>query len=77
VNEDNKNQIFCPKCKIQMEQGYILDSMYGNLVTTPSNWSRGKPKKILSFALPSTDNKSKEITSYRCPECGYLESYAF
>jgi hypothetical protein len=77
MNEDNKNQIFCPKCKIQMQQGYILDAMYGNLVTTPSKWSGGKPKKILTFALPSTDKKSTEITTYRCPECGYLESYAF
>ena len=77
MNKDNKNQIFCPKCKIPMQQGYILDSMYGNLVTTTSKWSKGEPKKILAFALPSTDNKSVEITSYRCPECGYLESYAF
>jgi len=77
MNEDNKNQIFCPKCKIQMQQGYILDSMYGNVITTTSKWSGGKAKKILTFVLPSTDNKSIEITTYRCSECGYLESYAF
>ncbi len=71
-----EDQIFCPKCKIQMQQGYILDSMYGNLVTTTSKWSRGKPKKILYFALPSADNKSIEIATFRCPECGFLESYA-
>ena len=72
-----ENHFFCPKCNIQMQQGYILDSMYGNLVTTTSKWSKGKPKKILSFALKSADAKSRDITTYRCPECGYLESYAF
>jgi uncharacterized C2H2 Zn-finger protein len=77
LNNDKENQILCPKCNIQMQQGYILDSMYGNLVTTTSKWSKGKPKKILTFALPSTEKKSIEITTYRCPECGYLESYAF
>lgn len=77
MKEEEGNQIFCPKCNIQMQQGYILDSMYGNLVTTTSKWSQGRPKKILSFALPSSDKKSTEITTYRCPGCGYLESYAF
>jgi hypothetical protein len=77
MEEQTENQIFCPKCNIQMQQGYILDSMYGNLVTTTSKWSKGEPKKILSFALPSADKKSTEITTYRCPECGYLESYVF
>ncbi len=76
MKEEIENQIFCPKCHTQMQQGYILDSMYGNVITTTSKWSRGKPKKILSFALPSSDKKSMEIVTYRCPECGYLESYA-
>lgn len=77
MNINKENQILCPKCNIQMQLGYILDSMYGNLVTTTSKWSKGKPKKILTFALPSTEKKSIEIATYRCPECGYLESYAF
>jgi hypothetical protein len=51
--------------------------MYGNVFSTTSKWSKGKPKKILTFNLPSSDSKSIEITTYRCPECGYLESYAF
>jgi acetone carboxylase gamma subunit len=76
LKEEKENHILCPKCNIQMHQGYILDAMYGNLVTTSSKWSEGKPKKILSFALSSADTKSMEITTYRCPECGYLESYA-
>lgn len=56
-----ENQIYCPKCKIQMQQRYILDAMYGNVFTTTSKWSEGKPKKILSFVLPSSDTRSMEI----------------
>ncbi|MFC1781478.1 PF20097 family protein [Planctomycetota bacterium] len=71
-----ENQIYCPKCNLLMQQGYILDAMYGNAVNTTSKWSKGKPKKLLSFALPSAEINSMEITTYRCPKCGYLESYA-
>ena len=76
MKKDIERKIFCTKCKIQMQQGYILDAMYGNIVTTTSKWSKGKPKKILSFALPTSENTSMQIVTYRCPECGYLESYA-
>jgi hypothetical protein len=60
-----------------MQQGYILGSMYGTLVTTPSKWTPGKPYRVLSFHLLSGDTKSMPITTYRCPKYGYLESYAF
>jgi acetone carboxylase gamma subunit len=50
--------------------------MYGNVLTTTSKWSEGKPKKILFFVLPLADTRSMEITTYRCPDCGYLVSYA-
>lgn len=61
----------CPKCGGEMEKGLIADQGY--LIAIKSSWgSELRMGGILNFGL---ENK-KEITTFRCKSCGYLESYA-
>lgn len=69
------NRAECPKCAGQMEEGFILDRGYGN--QEPSDWVEGAPQ--LSFwhgGVKVSDKRQYEVRSYRCKECGFLESYA-
>ena len=67
----------CPKCDGDMEKGWILDS--GHSSAFQSCWVEGEPEPSL-FAF-MTGGKTvrgrlrRPIQSYRCKECGYLESY--
>ncbi|CAN5680395.1 hypothetical protein BH10CYA1_BH10CYA1_64760 [soil metagenome] len=62
----------CPKCKGQMEQGFIVD--YGKRDYI-SEWSQGPPD-LTSLSRVAKVKKPREITTYRCSGCGFLESYA-
>ncbi len=64
----------CPKCAGDMSNGFIVDSTYGaNKVST---WHEGEPER--SFFLNTKTHKSKmlKVKTFRCVECGFLESYA-
>lgn len=68
------SSLTCPKCKSQMESGFIVDS--GPMV---SSWVAGPPKLgflILGFLKTLKIGEVREITTYRCTGCNYLESYA-
>lgn len=64
----------CPKCKGQMEEGFIADNTYGGIVT--SKWVEGQPEKSFWTGIKTRDKERIQITTYRCTGCGYLESYA-
>jgi hypothetical protein len=62
----------CPKCGGPMELGFIADHTYA--ATFQSMWSAGEPRKSFWGGI-----KLKEmltVDTYRCTDCGYLESYA-
>ncbi len=65
----------CPKCTGATEPGFIVDS---GLLGAPSQskWVQGEPKH--SWQVPGVAMFSNRITviTYRCRECGFLESYA-
>jgi predicted nucleic-acid-binding Zn-ribbon protein len=65
----------CPKCNDEMELGFIvtgLPSIRTNYMT--SKWVAGEPVK--SFWTQIKVEAPLEVTTYRCQNCGYLESYA-
>jgi len=64
----------CPKCNGEMEEGFILDQTHGKQLV--SSWIAGKPEK--SFWLGTNINGKAQhyIQTFRCADCGYLESYA-
>jgi Domain of unknown function (DUF6487) len=61
----------CPKCKGQMESGTILD-YWSNQTWNQSQWALGTPKPSFFSGAP----KSRNVFTFRCTTCGYLESYA-
>jgi hypothetical protein len=65
----------CPKCKSDMESGFIADfnDSGGRLV---SRWVEGVPEESFWTGLKVDDRRQMEIRTYRCFGCGYLESYA-
>jgi hypothetical protein len=68
------NRIECCKCQTPMQPGYLMEKGHGNKhsITT---WARGQPQKSFWMGLKSPQEKL-ETRTYRCPRCGYLETYA-
>jgi len=58
-----------------MEAGVILDKGHANSLST-SEWLEGKPEKSFWAGLKTKGRDRLPVRTYRCPKCGYLESYA-
>jgi hypothetical protein len=62
-----------------MERGFVLDFSHGAIIN--SMWQAGvpTPQTILGLKTGSVKldkEKMIPVASNRCPNCGYLESYA-
>jgi hypothetical protein len=65
-------EVKCPKCKGDLEQGYILD-IQGSGFRAPADWVQGTMKGGL---LPRFKVKTRrQIPAYRCTSCGYIELF--
>jgi hypothetical protein len=64
-------ELTCPKCKGPMERGVMLDYSQPN-VPGQFQWSvRPQSQRLFAKKTPR-----KKVFTYRCTNCGYLESYA-
>jgi ribosomal protein L37E len=67
--------ISCPRCGGSMEQGYMVDVSYGH--TAVPKWVEGEPvSSFWSSGLKLRGKEQRDVSTYRCQRCGYLESYA-
>jgi hypothetical protein len=66
--------MICPKCKGNLERGYIPDFDF-NLVVL-SSWQQGEPKKSRLTLTKKPTAKGIPIASFRCSQCGFIEFYA-
>jgi hypothetical protein len=57
-----------------MEEGYLLDLTYGGAM--PSKWVEGKPEVSFWTGIKTKGKHQIRISTFRCRDCGYLESYA-
>jgi DNA-directed RNA polymerase subunit RPC12/RpoP len=64
----------CAKCGTRTEEGFIVDNTYGSRLQ--SSWVEGPPDRSRWTGVKVRGRVVLPITSYRCPKCGYLESYA-
>jgi Domain of unknown function (DUF6487) len=65
----------CVKCGGDMAEGFILDRiMHG--VAAVATWQADKPERSFWTGIKFQGKEQREITVYRCEECGFLESYA-
>ena len=64
----------CPKCRASMDEGFIKDETYGQVLA--SKWVEGPPEKSFWTGTKTKGKEQVQVRTYRCSSCGYLESYA-
>lgn len=64
----------CIKCRTPMEPGFLLDNTHGG--KTQSAWIEGEAVKSFWTGLDVKGRQKIPVATFRCPQCGYLESYA-
>ena len=64
----------CSKCGKPMEEGFVVDNTYGGGLV--SSWVAGPPEAKFLGGVKITGRDKFQIRTYRCPDCGFLESYA-
>lgn len=77
---ETKDYLPCQKCGKAMERGFILDEAYGHHRT--SEWAQGRPEQYFMLGIVPLPGAIQDpdvripVVTFRCPSCGYLESYA-
>ncbi|MSR61235.1 MAG: hypothetical protein EXS08_02140 [Planctomycetes bacterium] len=64
----------CPKCGPAMDEGFVLDERHRGV--TQSSWVEGEPVPSFWSGLKLSGHLRLKVSTFRCPKCGYLESYA-
>lgn len=64
----------CPRCDREMETGFVLDHNVGSV--TRSAWVAGVPEWSRWSGLKLKGKTRLPVTTFRCPSCGRLESFA-
>jgi uncharacterized protein (UPF0212 family) len=64
----------CPKCGRRMEAGFVLDQTHGGYAQ--ASWVAGPAERSVWTGLKLKGRLRVPIATYRCPHCGFLESYA-
>jgi hypothetical protein len=70
----NDTTIQCPKCKHEMQTGFLLDCTYGGFAV--GSWYPGQPEKSFWRGTKVTYKEGVPIRAFRCSGCGFLEFYA-
>ncbi len=65
----------CPTCSVSMETGFMIDRGHGNSASA-AKWAEGEPERSWWQGLKLSGKEQIAVTSYRCPRCGLLQSYA-
>ena len=64
----------CLRCGTEMGEGFIMDSTQGAVLA--ARWVAGPPERSFWTGTKVTGKEKRQVVTYRCPKCGYLESYA-
>jgi predicted nucleic-acid-binding Zn-ribbon protein len=76
VMSDQEPSLICPKCRSEMEVGFLADRGDGD-AKYQSVWVRGVPEPGFLGLTPKVWGRAQiKVLTYRCTRCGYLESYA-
>jgi hypothetical protein len=65
----------CSKCQTEMEVGYVMDRGHNN-ARKPATWIEGEPERSIWMGTKIAGKEQIQVHTFRCPKCGYLESYA-
>ena len=67
--------IDCLRCKATMEMGFVVDHDHGGSMQE-QEWVEGDVVKSFWVGIKTKGRQKRNVRTYRCPRCGYLESYA-
>lgn len=62
----------CPECHASMEEGVTLDLESRRAPT----WLRGPVEEKRLTGIRTRGKELLRVVTYRCPNCGYLKSFA-
>ncbi len=65
----------CLRCQGSMKPGYIIDHTQ-HASSVVQTWLRGEPEKSFWTGLKTKKRSHRQVRTFRCTRCGYLESYA-
>ena len=71
---DTERDHLCPKCDSEMEIGFLLDNAHVNYL--PAMWVKDLPERTFFKMAKIKGKVRREVQTYRCLDCGFLESYA-
>jgi hypothetical protein len=57
-----------------MDAGFLIDEGYAT--KSVPKWVEGEARRSIWSGLKLRGKEQLDVTTYRCPRCGYLESYA-
>ncbi len=58
-----------------MEQGFVIDKTHDSVQDT-QKWVEGAPERTFWSGIQLKNKDIFVVQTYRCANCGYLESYA-
>jgi hypothetical protein len=64
----------CSKCSGEMQEGLVVDLNYAGII--PSMWVEDQAGKGATPATVMNGKRKVKTVTYRCSNCGYLDSYA-
>lgn len=64
----------CSKCSGQMLEGLVVDFNYSGVLR--SMWVEDQAEKSVGTGTTMDGKKKVKTITYRCSNCGYLDSYA-
>lgn len=64
----------CPKCRGKMDPGFVLDR--NRFEDRQGTWIEGTLELNMWTGTAKSKKEQIPVTTYRCDNCGYLESYA-
>ncbi|MCY2960564.1 MAG: hypothetical protein NTY35_10405 [Planctomycetota bacterium] len=70
----------CRNCRSAMDEGWIADQGRHHSTVFEPKWIEGEPHHQrwmgIDWGITTKDAKQHAVTTWRCPRCGLLESYA-
>jgi len=64
----------CSKCSGQMEEGLVVDLNYKGAI--PSMWVEDQAAQGGAAVVVDNHKRKVKTITYRCSNCGFLDSYA-
>lgn len=58
-----------------MEPGFLLDRGHAN-ASQEQQWVQGDVERSFWTGIKTKGREQHAVRTFRCPRCGYLESYA-